>query len=252
MTDTITFELEYLDSCPICTSASLMPAIRAEWKGNEITYVLCTDCGQLFLNPRMTDEQTTLYYSGTYRDLTEGTGSGISNSNLYTQCKRAETQYRAMFPYLQEIGSHLELGCSAGYLLDEVKAKKSMGVEPDTRYHALPIASLYPMASDLALVPPMQYDLISMSHVLEHFNHPLQVLQNLVFNYAGPNTKFLIEVPNSEYQVVATLSHPMSFSLVTLSRLFERVGYKPMAVTYHGMGRPFPAYLLAMFEQDTP
>lgn len=250
MTDLITFELEFLDHCPICESGQIRPAFKSPWRGQEVIYGVCLDCGQMFLNPRMTDEQTTAYYSGMYRDITEGADNGgVTQGNLHTQCKRAELQYKIMGRWLEDVKSHLEIGCSAGYFLDEVKALDAIGVEPDSRYHTLPIARMYPMVKDISDVEPRAFDLISASHVVEHFNHPLQYLSNLVEHYTDGNTKILVEVPNTDFQAVATLSHPMAFGVMSLGKLFERVDYRPISIQYHGMGQPFPKYLLALYER---
>jgi hypothetical protein len=252
MADLITFELEYLDRCPICESDQMLPAFKSQWRGQQLICAACHDCGQLFLNPRMTDEQTSIYYGGMYRDITEGAETGgVTQGNLFTQCKRARMQWEMMQRWIGEPKSHLEIGCSAGYFLDEVLALDAIGVEPDARYHRLPIAKKYPMVRDIDEVEPRAFDLISMSHVLEHFNHPLQYLQRLVGEYSHPGTKFLIEVPNTDYQAVVTLSHPMNFGVMTLGRLFEKIGYHPISIQYHGLGQPFPRYLLALYARST-
>lgn len=246
----ITFELELLTACPVCGSQQIQPAFSTNWKGNEITYGICLDCSQMFLNPRMTDEQTAAYYSGQYRDLTEGEG-GISEQNLTTQKARATLQHAVMSPFLPLVSSHLELGCSGGYLLDAFHAEYTRGVEPDERHHDLPIASKYRVYKSINDVAPFAFDLISMSHVLEHFNHPLEVLERMMSDFSGDNTRFLIEVPNTEWEAVATISHPLAFNVVTLCRLFGRIGYRPAAVMYHGLGVAFPKYLLALFERKS-
>jgi hypothetical protein len=244
----VTLDVEFLTACPVCDCPDIHPALSTKWKDNDITYGVCADCGQMFLNPRMTDEQTAQYYSGQYRDLTEGEG-GISDQNLTTQKSRATLQHAVMSPFLPAVSSHLELGCSGGFLLDAFHALDSLGIEPDVRYHGLPVASKYPVIASITQAVSRPFDLISMSHVLEHFNHPLGVLQFLAGNFTDDNTRFLIEVPNTEWEAVATISHPLAFNVVTLCRLFGRIGYRAAAVMYHGLGVQYPKYLLALFER---
>jgi hypothetical protein len=243
----VTFEMSQLSACPVCKGRSVREAIESDWGSITIHYSVCDECGQLFLNPRMSDKQTTEYYtSGLYRDVTE---NGINDANLKTQQERANKQYELISDYLGHPRSNLEIGCSAGCWLEKVNAPDSQGVEPDERYHSLPASSKYPMVTDIAFVDYRPFDLISMSHVLEHFNHPLDYLTNLVEHYAGPHSRFMIEVPNADFLWGMSLNHPMAFNLTTLSNLFTRVDYKPIAILYHGLELPFPYYLLAVFEK---
>lgn len=246
--------LEYLEACPICACADIPQLYRAPWGGNWITYSQCKACGQVFLNPRMTDEQTTEFYKGAYRDAVDAHDSvgGISPSNLITQETRAKLQVEMVGKYFQGCQTNLEIVCSAGYLMSELSKTNilSEGVEPDERYHQLFPARYFPLRSEINKVSPSHFDLITMSHVLEHLNHPLEYLRSLIDNYAHARTKFMIEVPNVDQYPAFGLPHPFAYNLRTLCLLFDRLGYNCEAAFYHNMGKTFePKYLLAVFER---
>lgn len=192
----------------------------------------------MFLNPRMSDEETRLYYRGAYRNKVSGAG-GILQSDLINQHKRAVIQVGRCAKFLKGITSCLEIGASAGYLMHELattRAIRCTGIEPDGRYHSIDPARRYPMYHDISDIPQAHYDLFALSHSLEHLNHPLEYLRNLRDNYSNGNALFLIEVPN--YAVyVNTLSphHPFAYSIKTLDRLFERLGYVQIMNTTHNL-----------------
>ena len=80
---------ETLTACPICQSA----AIAKRYKGRFQTQVCaCTDCGQVFANPRPSDEELAAYYSGEYWTRMSQDDTGLSINNLVRHRERARTQ----------------------------------------------------------------------------------------------------------------------------------------------------------------
>jgi hypothetical protein len=249
-----TLTLEYLDACPICQGDDIPQIYRAPWGGNWVTYSQCKTCGQIFLNPRMTDEQTEAFYKGPYRDAVDTADKvdGISPANLKTQEERAKLQVEILGKHFYGCQTNLEIGCSAGYLMNELSKIDilSEGVEPDERYHQLSPARHFPFRSEISKVGAYHFDLITMSHSLEHLNHPLEYMRNLIDNYAHANTKIMVEVPNVDQYPAFGLPHPFAYNLRTLVLLFDRLNFNCAAAYYHGMNGPdLQKYLLAMFER---
>jgi hypothetical protein len=156
MDNPVTLTLEYLDACPICQGEEIPQIYRAPWGGNWVTYSQCKTCGQIFLNPRMTDEQTEAFYKGPYRDAVDTADKvdGISPANLKTQEERAKLQVEILGKHLWGIHINLEIGCSAGYLMTELHNAlniDSFGIEPDIRYHKL--ITDWPVFEDISKLP---------------------------------------------------------------------------------------------------
>ena len=130
-----------------------------------------------------------------------------------------------------------------------VARKNSIGVEPDGMFYNTHPANKYRMVRDISELEPRAFDLISMSHSLEHFNHPVQYVTHLIKNYGKPGTLIMVEVPNREATDDAYLiHHPLAYSERTLIGLMERCGCKTLETGNHGLGRMTNDYLIGIFE----
>jgi len=239
--------LETLTACPISASTNLEPVTNGRVPGSR-----CVDCAQVFLNPRMDDASAAAFYLGAYRDKVSAKDTnGVDPVDLERQRDRAHNQIHACWDLLEGSRTMLEIGCSAGNLMDKMNINfdtECVGVEPDIRYHAVDPACNYKLYRDTAEVPPRQFDLIAMSHSLEHMQHPLQFLEALRDGYTGPRSRFLVEVPNYEMTpLTLNDNHPFAFSETTLNGLFSRLGYKPLLFVKHGLKWPPALYLLGIY-----
>jgi hypothetical protein len=235
---------ETLTACPICHSTDIYPRVFGRAQGS-----MCYDCGQAFLNPRMSDKDTDEYYRGAYRDEVSLPGSNaIDQVDHERQKRRADKQIELCGKFIDECKTCLEIGCSVGVMLDRLDSEygiKSVGIEPEERHRAVNKHTTY---ADISECPRQAFDLILMSHSLEHLNHPRGYLQYLVERFADPGTRFLIEVPNlGTYATCLNPHHPFAFSAGTLEGLFEMIGYKPLMIATHGLGGPNMVYLLGVF-----
>ena len=249
---TITLDIERVLSCPGCNSARITGAITNAWGGGYIHYSICLSCGLQFLNPRMTDDQTKDYYAGTYRQAMYGP-DGVDKDDLIRQEVRSRNQVNLCGQYILGANSHLEIGCSAGWLLHLVNAPRSVGVEPDIRYHRIEPACNYEMVTEEGELPEGErFDLISMSHSLEHMNHPAAYLSGLLDRRAHDKTLVMVEVPNAEETTGAlAIHHPIAFTAETLINLFSRLGWRPKVAYFHSLSDQHdqPLYILAVFER---
>ncbi len=240
-------EVEYLIACPICEGAfngeaaygNNMIATTENGEGVKMIYRRCGKCGVWALSPRMTDEYTKEYYGGQYRQERP-----IGISTCYTAKMRAMTQMK-LVGHLMTGGAVLEIGCSNGYLLQEFynRGFVGVGIDPDPDS-----AAVY---RDIADVPRHPYDVIAMSHVLEHFNHPREILESLVKNQAETGTRLLVDVPNWPTCFEAGLyqpHHPFMFCQASLTRLLESVGCKVIHAVLHGDGSNESNNLLVVAE----
>ena len=240
MTDMI--EVEDLVKCPACGGAFDDHTRH----GNSMTledqphvYQHCSVCGVWALNPRMTDAFTKEYYGGQYRDARP-----IEPNILMWQVTRAKTQY-GLVGDLMRGKTYLELGSSSGYLMREFyyRGFACTSVDPDPDSGA--------MFADLSEVPPEPYDIIAMSHVFEHFNHPLAVLKTLARDYAYSGTRIMIDVPNltkAKENAVFQIHHPFAYDLDNLTKLLEMAGCKVIFSAVHGDGLENEDNLLVVAE----
>ena len=127
------------------------------------SYFQCIRCGLIRQSPRLDDESVAdLYSSGDYRRML----------NLSPEAIDADEQKRAerIFPLIEGKGSHLDIGCSRGYLLrmSSMLGHKTLGVEPNSDYvQEVPSVATIEQVSG-------KWDTITCLHVLEHVTDPLE------------------------------------------------------------------------------
>jgi 2-polyprenyl-3-methyl-5-hydroxy-6-metoxy-1,4-benzoquinol methylase len=246
---------ENLETCPICGSSDIPRIIFVKVSGYQgnLSYSNCQGCGQLFLNPRMSDEQTNRYYMGDYRNRLLGP-TGVHVQDQTAQRLRASLQAQVMTIMNVVPFKVLDIGCGSGFLLWEWDKRGAVctGVEPDVRCHDRLPANRYKVYADVSELPDHKFDLICMSHSLEHMNHPKEYLKNVLDKHAHKDTDLMIEVPNSECCTAAfRISHPMAFTRYTIEKLLTEVGYKVAHILYHGLSNTTThRYLLVLAKRE--
>ena len=215
-----------LMNCPVCNSIMFSSWLKVVTGGE---YSLC-ECGCAFLNPRMDEAELKEYYtSGAYRTNTEQIDEGS---------KVAKEQHQERADYLVNIlgragfESHLDIGCSSGYLLKAVEKKNpdifSMGVDIDPVLHS----------SDFLVVESLEevdrdFELITMMHTLEHINDPVKMIR-MIYDRLEPGGLFVVEVPNRRASMVAFVPphHVVAYDDKSLDYLLK--DFKPVDTIFHG------------------
>jgi 2-polyprenyl-3-methyl-5-hydroxy-6-metoxy-1,4-benzoquinol methylase len=138
----------------------------------------------------MSDENLTKFYaSGDYRKWT-GLSEEKSAQDEMVRAKQDAMHFFRFGPFRR----HLDVGCSRGYLLQQVDSDVKFGVEPNL--DSWTEDARITMASDISLVPG-QFDLVTIIHVLEHVPDPLTTL-NECRKRLEKGGKLIVEVP-TEY-----------------------------------------------------
>lgn len=247
---------ETLTACPVCGSKDIPALIYMRQRAYQgyLIYANCQGCGQVFLNPRMSDAQTEKYYQGDYRSRLMGP-TGVNEQDQTAQRLRASLQAQVLTLWGVVPFTVLDVGCGSGFLLWEWEKRGAncTGVEPDVRCHLRKPAEHFPMYTDVAGLPEGKFDLICMSHSLEHMNHPKEFLQDLLGRCAKDDTKLMIEVPNGECCIDSyRIHHPMAFTRYTLEALLHSLGWRVTQFLYHSLvttNTPH-RYLLVLAEKE--
>ena len=152
-----------------------------------VTYERCAGCNSWQQNPRLDDESLGRYYGdGIYRATL-----GISNDRLDAdELARAKTDAAYIAHHIGRVVSHLDIGCSRGYLLQQVDASIKFGVEPNA---AWPMPSI----DTVRTIDEVggRYDLVTMIHVLEHEPYPVEFLRKAAERMTKQG-KMIVEVPS--------------------------------------------------------
>lgn len=186
------------------------------------TYYACARCGLIFQNPRLTEESVNaMYADGTYRSFINDTQENM-DKNEHARQERISEFITA--------GSHLDVGCSRGYLLELTRDKgcKVFGVEPNAEYVNPGIET----ARSIDDVRGM-FDTVTCIHALEHV-YDLPTMARKLIDRVKPGGRLIIEVPSDKSPGgPMRLHHPYHIQPWVMTRLFAELELSQFAQTPH-------------------
>jgi SAM-dependent methyltransferase len=244
---------EAVAGCPLCGSTHSEPFDRRTFRGYPVTNRICASCGLVYQSPHMSDQELGVFYEQEYRQLYQG-NEGPNPKDLATQKGRADALLAFVGDRLPSIRRHLDLGCSAGLLLNRFQTAfetEPVGVEPGNAYRAYAQEQglkVYASLDELEASGEARFDLVSMAHVLEHIASPAEYLAQLRENRMVPDSWLLIEVPNIYAHDCFEVAHLVSYSAHTLQQTLKRAGFEIFAFQQHGQPRSniLPLYLTVL------
>jgi SAM-dependent methyltransferase len=237
---------EIVQSCILCGSDRSALFDHRSFHGREVTNRVCLNCGLVYQSPRMNEAESAVFYADEYRLLQEGRVDPTAR-NITIQKARASLLYSFVQPSFTAVSRHLDIGCSMGILLlhfQEAFHNQAVGVEPGEahRDHACKQGlTVYSRLEDLEMAGEAHFDLVSMSHVLEHLPDPLGYLNHLRESILTKDGRLLIEVPNLYSHDSFEVAHLVAFSPHTLREVLRRSGFEILKIKKHG--RPNSAVL---------
>lgn len=229
--------------CIVCDSKSFQTLANKDRCGLKTSIVICTKCGLIQTNPRMTKESLEKFYDSDYRNLYNGENKA---ADVFQDAyRRGEIVYNFICSYAKRKISGkfiLDIGCGAGGILSYFKEKNNeiLGIDLGTEYleygrnKGLDLRTgSFDKMPELNKKP----DIVILSHVVEHLPNPIEQLKELK-QYLKEDTLIYIEVPSVnnltisyhhdflEYLVNA---HTYHFTLRTLSNCCQKAGYVILA-----------------------
>lgn len=244
-----------IENCPLCENMRHSFFETIQDNQHTLTYMLCDTCGLVFQSPRMSDDELKDFYQAEYRWLIQDNVEPTEKDRR-VQAGRARNLLRLLLRNLDFVRSHLDIGSSAGALLEVIQDKyncTSIGVEPGDAYRTFSQERGWEVVSDLDDIHKKysaSFDLVTMAHVLEHLPDPVGYLCNLREKWMTPGGHLLIEVPNLNGHTALELSHLAAYTTMTLQRLLNRAGFRIKAIETHGRPRSrlIPLYLTALVQ----
>ncbi|WP_417667290.1 class I SAM-dependent methyltransferase [Pseudidiomarina sp.] len=239
--------MKMIRSCYLCGSKSLECVFSTTWAlpglpPKEIGFSVCTDCGSVCQSPTVTFDEMMQFYS-----------SIAVYTNPGRQEKPSEAKIRDLDEQIQFIKrgignmplSALQIGSSDGYTLSRFRdagVEKVLGVEPGT-------ASIE-MADRLYKVPCIHgsaetfetndtFELILLTHVLEHLYEPQKVLAKCRKIQNGiPDGYIYIEVPlmtkpSSLCPGFFSFEHINYYTKENLLKSLKMADYYPISAVEH-------------------
>lgn len=206
----------------------------------------------------MSSNELEAFYREEYRKLYQGS-QGPTDKDLIVQSLRADSLLRSAKERITSVSRHLDIGCSAGSLLQQFRAaygSQPIGIEPGEAYREYAQGqglAVYASLEDLEHENPAPFDLISMAHVLEHIPDPVEYLENLCNHLLAPGGWLLLEVPNLYAHDCFEIAHLVSYSPHTLRQTVQKAGFEVQDFKQHGQPRSevIPLYLTLLARPST-
>lgn len=234
------YATENLNSCPLCSSKEFDLLAEKDRYGLRNPISVCTACGLVLTNPRMTQEAYTQFYNLEQKKLYVGESKPSDD-----YFRRQRQKGKSIYEFLRQAGlvsdnvpsSVLEVGCGAGGILKYFmeRGHQVKGIDIGSEYinfgreQGLEIEAAF--LSDLER--GQKYDLIIYSHVMEHVLD-VDAELDLIKEYMNPEALLYIEVPGvkyvyknykMDYLTYFQNAHTFHFSLTSLTNWLKKKGY---------------------------
>lgn len=197
--------------------------------------IFCSQCEIAQINHTLIDqEKLNDYYFYCYRENGIDGDNGTEYSRRYFAA-RGRSQARLIKKYLgkKKVTRVFEYGAGYGYNLLEI-AKLFPKAELYTNEIDKTIEKLREFKQHKS---DLQYDIILMSHVLEHLLKPQEIIQSMVDCLAIDGLLF-IEVPNEQVKVLRAAEqiepHITFFNLNSLKNFIKKYSNNKLEIVYCG------------------
>ena len=208
----------------------------------EVRAVICKTCGLVYLNPQLDDAERHNIYLTNYA----GNSPCAPDENLV---RMKETGVELTLRWLNKRvslydkpGKVLDIGCGMGSLLGGFKKRgwDTYGIEPTPyysefareKYGAEVITGFFEDAN----LPSSYYDMVTLSHCLEHLPDPTQTLTR-VRSLLKDEGLIYIGVPNilkgGRFRWIQA-PHLYYYSSNTLRMLLRKTGFEPIEIDGRG------------------
>ena len=274
--------MKLIKKCEICESKEFEFVFEGKDKllgiPGKFNLFKCKKCGGIFLNPQPSFKELGKYYSpDKYYSLkfvdkySKKTKLKLWLYELYFNPKKKNYLMSLFFSPIKFMvrGTRikkneklLDIGSGSGQFLYEMKSLglDVYGVEPGefdekaTKKEGLEIKK-----SNLkeAKFKKETFDLITMSHVLEHVSNPLENLEE-IHRILKKNGRFIISVPNynslaykifgSNWYQLDIPRHLFDYSDKILKRVLEERGFKIIKMRYNSRPSQFVVSLYFVFD----
>ena len=235
------------ETCTWCGSPRLKALLtlpdQVQGKPGRFTLDQCQTCRHVFQNPRLSIEGLNFYY----RDCYDGLGGATAETMFSWGAELYLNRARMVAPFLTP-RTWLDVGTGYGHFCQSART-----IWPDTTFDGLDMGDgvelglargwldhVYRgMLPDLVADITDKYDVLSMSHYLEHTRDPRAEL-DAVAAALSPGSYFLVEVPDPECALGRILrrwwapwGQPQHLNLIPVANMMAALverGLRPVAV----------------------
>lgn len=214
--------------CPICQSKQFSKI--AKYPASSILFsnrklMICSNCGCKSIYP-MINEKELDEYNKNYWSIAQS-NSELSR-NRYILLAKSRAEYLSEKLDILNNFEILDVGAGHGYIIDALKNKfpniKTYAVEIDTQMHDTLSKKADHVISSWRDITNTKFNLIVISHVLEHIVNPIEFLFDLK-DLLKKNGFIFIEVPNNDdFHKKSLESHLTVFNKSAIKWLVREIG----------------------------
>ena len=225
---------------------------------HEIGFGICPESGLILQSPSPKPEEIQAYYEETATYINPGR-EGKPSVAKEKDLNRFITIVKDVIGDIPE--KVFQVGCSDGYTLNRFREAGSQninGIDPSIASHNL-ANKLYGINTLIGTIEDYnndeKYELVILTHVLEHLFNPLNCLQKCS-NMQMDSGWLLIEVPLFERldrfpPGMLTLEHLNYFSEGTLIETITRSGYQPYFIGKYFDNNEYPVITVVCGKSDS-
>lgn len=225
-------------SCSICKSTQYKkskkyPATSELFQNRKL--LQCFVCGTKSIYP-MVDEKKLDEYNKDYWSKVQSDAE-ISRARYKILAESRAIYLKDAFDELDNFRI-LDVGAGHGFIIDMIKKfspnVKASAVEIDTDMHKILEKKCEQVYTIWHELKEQKFDLIILSHVLEHMSDPVKILGELKRNLKKGGY-FFIEVPNNDdLHKISLETHLFVYNEQAIKRLIQEVKMKTIDITILG------------------
>ncbi len=193
--------------CNYCGSSNSRPVNHGRDlllnRDGDFHLVECVECGLVYQNPQLTLKELAPYYPVNYLPYSESNGQEKSTIQKLSNNHLENRRVKLISKHRDQIGKVLDIGCSTGTFLNQMRQNGWDAYGVETSLHASEYArthfGLDVTTSTLGETdfPDEFFDVVTMWDVLEHVNDPKETLRQIA-RILKPGGLLLVSVPNPE------------------------------------------------------
>jgi len=231
-------------ACPTCGGEDFETLCRTDRYLMGLNTARCRGCGLIMTNPAPTEASLSEFYAKHYRKYYRKLEKpDLSYIRRYALDRRADLTTQALLDagLIGDGKNVLDVGCGEASIPRAIREacpeSEVAGVEPYEPFARFAEEhSGCHIYRDLDDVPEdHRYDLVMLSHVLEHILQPVQFLRKLA-TFVKPGGRLFVDVPDVRgYRWLADLhiAHVYHFAPHTLAAAAEHAGLVPLSIEEH-------------------
>ncbi|MBX3577083.1 MAG: class I SAM-dependent methyltransferase [Rhizobiaceae bacterium] len=235
------------EPCRLCGSTLSEPVSERDRHGGALRSIVCMGCGSVTNDPIPSDEELAAFYRSDYRVSYKGTAQPRMRQ-VWRNFGRMEQHLKANAGFYAGRSACLDLGSGSGEFMFMARTLGigCVGIEPNQPYadYSREVLGLDVATQTLeeTSFDAGSFDLIRLSHVMEHMRDPVRSLA-VLRGWLADRGILYIEVPNILFDAahkrrgaIFHYGHIFNFSPWTFRAAARRAGFEELPASFQRYG----------------